>query len=162
MGCSHREGCPLFPLLKESLRGWRDYYCDHEDRWADCSRYKLSLAGKLVPITLLPSGYDAQYLPDADRSGSLESKHALPLRPTSPSRPNSRAPEPTVAASLFEPSLFEPAPAPAPARPLGPPPAQVLQTPGNPPARSTRPPQRTHGPARGWWTRLTDWMTGPA
>ena len=72
VGCSHREGCPLFPLLNSSLRGWRDYYCDSADRWHDCARYKLSRTGQLVPITLLPNGHDAQLLrPDrgADRSG---------------------------------------------------------------------------------------------
>ena len=52
MGCLHAKGCPLFPLLNASLRGWRDYYCDSEDRWLDCARYKLSRTGQPVPISL--------------------------------------------------------------------------------------------------------------
>jgi hypothetical protein len=152
VGCSHREGCPLFPLLKESLRGWRDHYCDHGDGWRDCARYKMSLTGQLVPITLLPNGHDAQYLPDADRSGALAEKHALPLRPSFGSA-QSPVPRPR----------FEPRPAPTPARPLEPsPPVQVPQPPANPPVRVTPPAQRGYGSTPRWWIRLTDWMRGPA
>lgn len=156
VGCSHREGCPLFPLLNASLRRWRDYYCDSEDRWRDCARYKLSLTGRLVPITLLPNGHDAQLLrPDLDagRSGAAEPRQAPP------SRLNSGSPETAVPMARFE-----SASAPAPARPLEPsPPAQVAQPLGSPPARLTRPARRAHGGStRRWWTRLADWMAGPA
>jgi hypothetical protein len=139
VGCLHAKGCPLFPLLNASLRGWRDYYCDSEDRWLDCARYKLSRTGQPVPISLLPNGKNAQHLnraPDADRFGSAEPRQAPPSR-LNPGSPGTTAP-------------FEPAPAAAPARPLEPsPPSQAPQPPA---ARSTR----------RWWTRLADWMRGPA
>lgn len=171
VGCSHREGCPLFPLLNSSLRGWRDYYCDSADRWHDCARYKLSRTGQLVPITLLPNGHDAQLLrPDrgADRSGPAEPGHALKQAP--PSQLSSGSPKTAVPMARFE---AGPAPAPAPTRLLEPsPPSEVPQLlesppavpqpPGHPPARLTRPARRTHGSTRRWWTRLTDWMAAPA
>ena len=187
VGCSHREGCPLFPLLNASLRGWRDYYCDSEDRWRDCARYKWSLTGQLVPITLLPNGHDAQLLrpdPDAGRSSAADPRHA-PSQPP-PSQLNSGSPETAVAMARFEsvparplepspPSQVsqpEPGPISAPARPLEPepsPPSQVPPPPGSPPARLTPPVRPVHGSTRrwwtqlaGWWTRFADWMTGPA
>lgn len=165
VGCSHREGCPLFPLLNSSLRGWRDYYCDSADRWHDCARYKLSRTGQLVPITLLPNGHDAQLL-RPDRSGPAEPGHALKQAP--PSQLSSGSPETAVPMARFEAG-----PAPAPTRLLEPsPPSEVPQLlesppavpqpPGHPPARLTRPARRTHGSTRRWWTRLTDWMAAPA
>jgi hypothetical protein len=171
VGCSHREGCPLFPLLNSSLRGWRDYYCDSADRWHDCARYKLSRTGQLVPITLLPNGHDAQLLrPDrgADRSGPAGPGHALKQAP--PSQLSSGSPKTAVPMARFE---AGPAPAPAPTRLLEPsPPSEVPQLlesppavpqpPGHPPARLTRSARRTHGSTRRWWTRLTDWMAAPA
>jgi len=157
VGCSHREGCPLFPLLNASLRGWRDYYCDSADRWHECARYKLSLTGRLVPITLLPNGHDAQLLrPDAGRSGAAGPKAASGEAP--PSRLNSGSPETVVAMAQFEPG-----PTPVPARTLDPsPPSQVPQPSEGTPARLTRPGRRAHGSTHRWWTRLTYWMTGPA
>lgn len=148
MGCSHREGCPLFPLLNKSLRGWRDYYCDHEDGWRGCARYKLSLTGRPMPITLLPNGHDAKYI--TDRPGAAEPRQAPP------SRLDSGSTETTGPIARFEPG-----PTPAPARPPEPS-SQVPQTPWSPPARLTRPARRAHGSMRRWWTRLADWMTGPA
>jgi hypothetical protein len=163
VGCSHREGCPLFPLLNASLRGWRDHYCDSADRWRDCARYKMSLTGQLVPITLLPNGHDAQLLrPDsrAGRSGAAEPRHAPGQAP--PSRLDSGSPEAVVSIPQFEPVPTS-APASAPAGPLEPsPPAQVPQSPSRPPARLTRRVRRAHGSTRRWWTRLSDWITGPA
>jgi hypothetical protein len=173
VGCSHREGCPLFPLLNASLRGWRDYYCDSADRWHDCARYKLSRTGRLVPITLLPNGHDAQLLrpdPGPDRSGSAEPRHASRHAPrqSPPAQLDSGSLETAVPMARFEPG-----PAPAAARPIEPsPPAQVPQPPdsspavpqppGSPPARLTRRARRPYGSTRHWWTRLTDWMTSPA
>ncbi|GEL18451.1 hypothetical protein PA7_22880 [Pseudonocardia asaccharolytica DSM 44247 = NBRC 16224] len=147
MSCSHAEECPLFPLLNASLRGWRDCYCDTEDRWRDCARYKLSRTGRLVPISLLPNGHDAVHLgraPDAERSGAAEPRHAPPaqLHPGPP-------------------SPFEPAPTPVrPPQPSAT--AHVSQLPGIPPARSRRPAQQARGSKRRWWARLIDWMRGPA
>jgi hypothetical protein len=176
VGCSHREGCPLFPLLNASLRGWRDHYCDSEDRWHDCARYKLSLTGKLVPITLLPNGHDAQLLRpdfDADRAGAAKRKQ--PSRQAAPSQFNAGSPATTVSAGRFEPvPTSAPAEAPVPAEPLdeSPPPAQVLQPAeissavpepvDNPPGRLTKPARQARGWTFRWWTRLLDWMAGPA
>jgi hypothetical protein len=179
VGCSHREGCPLFPLLKASLRGWRDHYCDSEDRWHDCARYKLSLTGQLVPITLLPNGHDAQLLrPDveADRSGAAKRKQASRQAPSA--RINAGSPAATVTVGRFEPvPTSTPAETPAPAEPLdeSSPPVQVPQPSGSPsavpplpappansPVRPTRSARRARGSALGWWTRLIDWMAGPA
>lgn len=164
VGCSHRVGCPLFPLLNASLRGWRDHYCDSEDRWHDCARYKLSLTGQLVPITLLPNGHDAQLLrPDNSRSGAAETRRAPKQAP--PSQVDSESLETAVALAQFE-----PVPAPEPARPVEPsPPPQVPESPESPPPPSTRPVRQARGSKRhgrsrltGWWTRLADWITGPA
>jgi hypothetical protein len=174
VGCSHREGCPLFPLLKASLRGWRNHYCDSEDRWHDCARYRLSLTGQLVPITLLPNGHDAQLLRpnvDTDRSGAPKRKQVSRQAP--PLRANSASPVATVTVGQFEP-VPAPAETPAPAEPLdeSSPPLPVPQPSGNPPAvpqppasspaRSTSRARRARGSAFRWWTRLLDWMTGPA
>jgi hypothetical protein len=180
VGCSHREGCPLFPLLNASLRGWRDHYCDSADRWRDCARYKMSLTGQLVPITLLPNGHDAQLLrPDsgAGRSGAAEPRHVPGQAP--PSRLDSEPPGTAVSIPRFEPAPAsagplepfpsaqvpqpESGPTSAPARLLEPSPlSPVPQSPGRPPARLTRRVRRAHGSTRRWWTRLSDWITGPA
>ena len=181
VSCSHREGCPLFPLLNASLRGWRDHYCDSEDRWHDCARYKLSLTGQLVPITLLPNGHDAQLLrPDSDPDGSGAVKRKQASRQAPPTRVKAGSPAATVTVGRFEPV---PTPAPAltptseqtsaPAEPLdeSSPPAPVPQPAQNPttvpqspapPARVTRPARRVRGSVFRWWTRLLDWMAGPA
>ena len=174
VSCSHREGCPLFPLLNASLRGWRDHYCDSEDRWHDCARYKLSLTGQVVPITLLPNGHDAQLLrPDSDPDGSGAVKRKQASRQAPPTRVKSGSPAATVTVGRFEPV---PTPAPAltptseqtsaPAEPLdeSSPPAPVPQPAqsSTPPARVTRPARRVRGSVFRWWTRLLDWMAGPA
>lgn len=82
MSCSHAAGCPLFPLLRASLQGWRDYYCDSEDQWLGCARYQVSLTGERVPISLLPNGARARHLEDAatgqDRSGAAGPEQAPP------------------------------------------------------------------------------------
>ncbi len=62
MACSHRADCPLFPNLNSSLSGWRTHYCDTEEAWLNCARYTRSLAGKPVPVALLPNGKMAQIL----------------------------------------------------------------------------------------------------
>ena len=63
MSCPHASMCPLFPKLKVTLDIWRKSYCDSEERYPTCVRYKLTLQGKAMPITLLPNGKDlAAYL----------------------------------------------------------------------------------------------------
>jgi hypothetical protein len=175
VGCSHREGCPLFPLLNASLRGWRNHYCDSEDRWRECARYKLSLTGRLVPITLLPNGHDAQLLrpdPDAGRRGAADASHTPRQAPSSPLESGSLetvvAQETAVALARFEPvSLpvsappLEPPPPVQVPEPSGNPPA-IPQLSGGPPGRLARLVRRAYGSTHRWWTRLTDWMAGPA
>jgi hypothetical protein len=152
VGCSHAAGSPLFPLLNASLQGWRDYYCDSGDRWRDCARYKLSLTGERVPITLLPNGHHALHLghaADADRSGVAQPGQAPPQGP--PSRPDPESPATAI--------LFEPAPAPAPARHHQPSPLTLTPQPQDGRARRTR---QVPGSKGGLWARLVDWMSGPA
>jgi hypothetical protein len=145
MGCSHTGECPLFPLLNASLRDWRDYYCDSEDGWRGCARYKLSTTGQPVPITLLPNGANAQHLRGVS---AVHSSDAAQPRHVPPSRLDPGFPQ--TPAARFE-------PAPTPARAFNPAsPAQVPHPSGIPSARPTRPTRRR------WWTRLTHWMTGPA
>lgn len=145
MGCSHAKTCPLFPLLKASLRGWRDSYCDSEQRWRECARYRLASRGQLVPISLLPNGADVGHIRRAaERSAAAE--------PTPPA--------PLISGSQGTVAWFEPAPEPKPARPREPsrPPQVPQQPPASPQQRSTRP----GGSKRRWWTRLAEWMRGPA
>ncbi|GIG88094.1 hypothetical protein [Plantactinospora endophytica] len=147
MTCPHAGQCPLFPLLKASLRSWREYYCDTGDGWRDCARYRLSLTGAVVPIVLLPNGANAQHL----RAAAARVDPAAPARPTPPGGPGRglRQPSDPPPAAFFEQAS---APAGPPAHPLFPP---AEQTPASTPAES---PQRR----RRWWTRLTDWISGPA
>ncbi|NNF54347.1 MAG: hypothetical protein HKN03_07880 [Acidimicrobiales bacterium] len=56
MSCSHVDSCPLFPMLNNSLAGWRESYCDTDNRFLDCARFKASRSGKPVPLALLPNG----------------------------------------------------------------------------------------------------------
>ncbi|GAA1814155.1 hypothetical protein GCM10009835_37410 [Planosporangium flavigriseum] len=183
MGCSHTRECPLFPLLNASLRDWRNYYCDSAAGWRDCARYKLSTTGQLVPITLLPNGHDALHLrgiPSADGS--------VPARPRPVPQPRSEPGLPWVNAARFE-SAPPPEPALRPARGFDPvPPAQVppqvphpvphpvshpISHPVSRPVSHPVSPQVPHHsgipsvrPApprqRRWWTRLADWIAGPA
>lgn len=181
VGCLHAVDCPLFPLLNASLQGWRDYYCDDQDRWRECARYKLSRTGERVPISLLPNGHRVLHLEnaaDSEGSGTANPRQAPwqasrsrtnPRSPETPSRPQpapglrpwasgpgAGAPEPT--------HQSEPPFPPGPARHHQPsPPTRTPQPPGNNPSdRRTRRSRRAHGSERGWWARLVDWMRGPA
>ena len=55
--CSHVSSCEMYKLLKlsGSLKIWQARYCMSVDH-KQCARYKLSLAGKPVPINLMPNG----------------------------------------------------------------------------------------------------------
>lgn len=143
MGCSHAEGCPLFPLLNASLSAWRAYYCDTYQGWQDCARYRASRTGQLVPITLLPNGANAQHLrglSPVDRPANGP-RHAAARRPVPPprERPSGDA-------------WFEPTPPPVPAAFRSPEPPQ----PGSSHAGWRRPRRRR------WWDRFTEWIAGPA
>lgn len=152
VGCSHAATCPLFPLLRASLQGWRDHYCNSADRWNDCARYQLSLTGERVPISLLPNGARAQHIEraaDANRLGAASPSQAP--RRTPPSRLDPWQPEPTA--------QFEPAPPPAPL--LQHQPSSPTQLP-RPPERRVQRTRRARGAKQGWWARIADWMRGPA
>jgi hypothetical protein len=144
MACSHSGGCPLFPKLKASLRGWRDAYCDSDTEWRNCARYAQSLTGRSVPITLLPNG---KYAHTMTRAGAAAAVPAALVGPAE-APPSRFASLPRVAAASPE-SPFEDAPEQ---------PAPVLVRPPLPAAPPPPP-----APARGgWWTRLVNWMRGPA
>ncbi|MPY49330.1 hypothetical protein FPZ41_12385 [Streptomyces sp. K1PN6] len=151
MSCSHAEGCPLFPLLRASLRGWRNYYCDSEGQWHSCARYQMALTGERVPISLLPNGAQARHLEDmagADPSGAAAQSAAT--RSPEPSGPVPATPE-TMA-------QFGSSAPPDPAWHHQPsPPAQSPQPSGHPTPRTHHASSK-----RGWWAQITDWMKGPA
>ena len=148
MACSHSGGCPLFPKLNASLRGWRDAYCDSDTEWRSCARYTQSLTGRSVPITLLPNG---KYAHTMTRAGAAAPASLTAPAETPPGPAPSRfASLPRVAAASPE-SPFEDAPEQA---------APVLVRPPLPAAPTPPPPP---APASGsWWTRLVNWMRGPA
>lgn len=54
--CPHAVNCPLFPTFKLNslLNVWKLSYCD--GAYATCARYRLSMEGKHVPLTMLPNG----------------------------------------------------------------------------------------------------------
>lgn len=176
MGCSHTAGCPLFPLLRASLRGWRDYYCDSEDQWLGCARYQVSLTGERVPISLLPNGARARHLEDAaadaDRSGAAypeqSPQQAQPAQhnPWSPesaswSQPApARPPEPSFGTAAPETvAQFGAASPPIPVSHYQPSPPSQIPQPHTHPSRHAR---QAPSSKRGWWTRFTEWMGGPA
>ncbi|WP_060904912.1 hypothetical protein [Streptomyces scabiei] len=108
MSCLHATRCPLFPYLRSSLQGWRDYYCDSEHEWRGCARYRTSLAGEGVPITLLPNGKTASYIDftgtdasPSDPSTSTTSTTSVPQSPDAGGRPGSREPVPEGGWSRF-------------------------------------------------------------
>ncbi|RVU27402.1 hypothetical protein EOT10_09570 [Streptomyces antnestii] len=176
MGCSHAVACPLFPLLRASLQGWRDHYCDSEDRWRDCARYQLSLTGERVPISLLPNGARARHLEEGDdgnRPGAAHPgqvprqdppPHAGPWQPEtrSWSQPAPASPPEPSGHGIATPETMAQFGATPPSAPVWhhqpSPPPQVPQ-PSDGLARRGR---RAPGSKRGWWTRFADWMRGPA
>jgi len=179
VGCSHAVECPLFPLLRASLQGWRDYYCDSAHQWQDCARYRTALAGEPVPISLLPNGAAARHLegtagPAHPAQAQAQPPRQAPAPRTDPWSPQTGAwaqptpagpPEPaqpwTAAPQGMPPFGAAPAPAPVPA-PVRPQPSSPSARIPQPPDRTARPAQQASGPRRGWWARLTEWMKGPA
>ena len=149
MACSHSAGCPLFPKLNASLRGWRDAYCDSDTEWRSCARYTQSLTGRSVPITLLPNGKYAHTMTRtataAPGGGSVTASGTGPA-PARSSRFASPAPGGHRAAGV----TVRAGPGAGGRRVLVRPPTTA----------PTAPPPRH--PGRSWWTRLVDWMRGPA
>ena len=167
MACSHSTGCPLFPKLNASLRGWRDAYCDSDTGWQSCARFTQSLTGQSVPITLLPNGKYAHAvaratnLVDAPQRSRFES--VPPTGAAAPGSPFEAAPP--QAPARVAPSIWDdPASAPRSARLPTLPRAAAVESPVLVrPAKPVRQPPPPPTPARaGWWTRLVDWMRGPA
>jgi hypothetical protein len=155
VGCTHTDECPLFPLLRASLYRWRDYYCDSDDRWRDCARYKLALTGRPVPISLLPNGRDAQHLRDEAEAIQAAAEVRQAPKQTPPARSDFGSSHTTAQFEQVS------ATTPEPAWPAEPPPPNS-QSRQSPPARSPRAAQREQRAKRGWWTRLAEWMRGPA
>ncbi len=177
VSCSHAAGCPLFPLLRASLQGWRDYYCDSEDRWLGCARYQVSLTGERVPISLLPNGARARHLEDAatgqDRSGAVGPEQGprqtpppqhdpwqpenaswsqpAPAGPPEPSEPVTAAPETMARFGAASPTI--------PVSHYRPSPSPPFPQPSDRPSRHAG---QGRSSKRGWWARLTEWMGGPA
>jgi hypothetical protein len=158
MPCSHTATCPLFPLLNSSVDGWRRCYCDSPDGWRECARYKQSVRGQYVPLSLLPNGHDARHLQHAGGEGGPAADDAV--TPQAARTPSGAGP------TLVD-LLFEPAPSHAP-----PPPSDDWSSRSTPvphprspaPAPSNPAPPVVHRPSsrRHWWTRLAEWMRTPA
>lgn len=180
MSCSHAAGCPLFPYLRESLQGWRDYYCDSADQWQSCARYRMSLTGERVPISLLPNGAQAHHLESTQaETGVGTGGAAVPQQPY-PQTSQARQTQQTQQTQQAQPDPYG-------GQSYG---GQSYgdqsyrdqsygdqQYGGQPyggrsyePAAVSRdgvpasPPDHRHDarPKRGWWARLTAWMGGPA
>jgi hypothetical protein len=135
MGCTHRAGCPLFPMLNASLRGWRETYCDSTTGWQGCARYTLSRTGAPVPLALLPNGKYVQAIGAA--AGSAPASRFAPaprpgvvLGASAGSPVADRAVADRAVADRAV-TTVEPTAEPAPAR-------------------------------RGWWARLVAWLGGAA
>lgn len=176
VGCSHAVGCPLFPLLRGSLQGWRSYYCDTEDRWLGCARYQMSLTGDRVPISLLPNGARARHLEDmatgADRSAANSEQtpqqapppHHDPWSAQSASWPQpapAQPPQPHVPATAAPETVAQFGAASPPIQVSHHQPSPPLQAP-QPHHRPSRHVRQAPGSKRGWWARFTEWMGGPA
>ena len=140
-GCTHVSGCPLFPKLNASLRGWRDAYCDSDTGWSACARYQRSLSGQVVPLTLLPNGRDALAIAPTEPVGAAPSRSRFAPR-TLDGLPGS----------------FEAAPPQA--RPV-PPRAAVLPRPAA--VLTAEGPTPDPQPGRpGWWARRLEWLRSAA
>ena len=79
MKCSHIESCELFPELttNSALKVWQTFYCSGD--FSKCERYKKSVEGKPVPITMLPNGKDLD-------TAYLSAKHRKQTKPV-PAQP---------------------------------------------------------------------------
>ncbi len=173
MACPHTTGCPLFPLMNESLNAWRRYYCDSSSGWQECARYIRSNRGEVVPLGLLPNGRHAQHI----------QTHAGAAAPEEPAPATLASLPPLSGAAVATGGTVPPGPAspagPVPLREESPGRFEPMRTfgrphtPGPPTAPSLIPQQRVspetapprtdlteRRPRRRWWTRLTDWMKG--
>jgi hypothetical protein len=152
-------------LLKLSLKGWRDYYCDSDDRWRACARYQLAQSGERVPISLLPNGASARHLEGmagTDRSGTARpvTDRSAAGRPVTDRSGTGRSaagrPDTDRSAAVGPEQVSWQAPRSRPTQDAPPAPVPV---PADRPARHAR---KAPSPRRGWWARFADWMKGPA
>jgi hypothetical protein len=72
--CPNAKGCEMYRLLKlaGSLATWKINYCNAD--YTRCERYKLSSAGRPVPVNLMPSGALLRLRPPGGSSGSKDTK----------------------------------------------------------------------------------------
>lgn len=56
MSCSHVKSCELFVqfAMNPALELWKQHYCEGDH--LRCVRFRMSNAGRAVPLTLLPNG----------------------------------------------------------------------------------------------------------
>jgi hypothetical protein len=151
----------------ESLQGWRDYYCDSEDQWRGCARYRMSLTGERVPISLLPNGAQARYLEDVSAEQQQQQpqpqQHQQPYQQQPYGQPQQGGQYGYPADPYGQQQYQHQQPQPQPQQYQGQPPAggPVSATIGashrGAPAAPDRPAAK-----RGWWARFTSWMGGPA
>ena len=54
--CPHLPSCPMFALfnLQASLQVWKLRYCT--SGYEECERHRRSVAGREIPMNLMPSG----------------------------------------------------------------------------------------------------------
>ena len=104
MACTHITHCPLFPLLNDSLRAWRESYCDSERTWQSCARFRLSAAGEPVPMALLPNGRTPLAMERSLARAATTSSHGATAAPSrivpSPPGPPDTHPSGTAPARL--------------------------------------------------------------
>lgn len=72
MACPHSSNCPLYPqfALQSLLSIWKTKFCDSNH--AACERYKLSCAGRSVPLNLLPNGKTLEGAVQATDAGGCQ------------------------------------------------------------------------------------------
>lgn len=83
MSCSHVNSCELFVqfAMNPALELWKVKYCEC-DEFARCARYKASLTGLPVPLTLLPNGRKISAKEDSDEIGASSLFNAIIKRQT--------------------------------------------------------------------------------
>jgi hypothetical protein len=57
-GCTNKAECALFTKFStlSAVKIWKLLYCERDEVFATCQRYRLKLRGEPVPVTLLPNG----------------------------------------------------------------------------------------------------------
>ena len=78
MACSHMNSCELFVqfAMNPALELWKINYCESND-YKRCSRFKASLTGLPVPLTLLPNGKSINAETDDEEIGAASLFNAI-------------------------------------------------------------------------------------